>query len=83
MSYTEYGDDFTRRAPEGWSEALGHATDDLRMVPKEIYECPDELVRVFVVASEIHHAGSLKLHHKEKLAQVINDLERAVSRKRR
>jgi hypothetical protein len=55
----------------------------LRMVPKEIYECPDELVRVFLVANEIHHASSLELHHRESLAQVINDLERAVSRKRR
>jgi len=73
----------TRRVPEDWSEALGQATDHLRMVPKEIYEYPDELVRVFVVADEIHHAGSLEPHHKERLARVINDLERAVSGKRR
>jgi hypothetical protein len=65
MNYcTEYGDDLTRRVPKNWSEALGHATDRLRMVPKGIYECPDELVRVFLVANEI-------------LAQVINDLGRA------
>ena len=53
MSYTEYGDDFMRRVPEGWSEALGQAMDHLRMVPKEIYECPERLVRVFVVANEV------------------------------
>jgi hypothetical protein len=54
----------------------------VRQLP-DFCECPDELVRVFVVANEIHHAGSLELHHKERLARVINDLERAVSRKRR
>jgi hypothetical protein len=26
MNYTEYEDDFTRRVPEDWSEAFGHAT---------------------------------------------------------
>jgi hypothetical protein len=27
------------------------------MVQKEIYECPERPVRVFVVANEVHHAG--------------------------
>ena len=56
MSYTGYGDDFMRRVPEGRSEALGQAMDHLRMIPKEIYEGSEELVRVFVVANEVHHA---------------------------
>ncbi len=54
MSYTGYGDDFMRRVPEGRSEALGQTMDHLRMVPKEIYECPERPVRVFVVANEVH-----------------------------
>jgi hypothetical protein len=53
MSYTEYGGDFTRGVPEGWPGIPGHAKHRLRMVPKDIYECPDELVPVFVVANKI------------------------------
>jgi hypothetical protein len=49
-----------RRVPEGRSEALGQTMDHLRMVPKEIYECPERPVRVFVVANEVHHAGRFR-----------------------
>ena len=60
MSYTGYGDHSVRRVAEGWSEALGQAMDHLRMVPQEIDECPEGLVRVFVVANEVHHAGRFR-----------------------
>jgi hypothetical protein len=82
MSKTDPGGHVTREVPEGWSEALGQATDRLRMVPKEVYDCPDELVRVFVVANEIHRAGSLEPHHRMRLARAIGDLEDAVARVR-